>query len=157
MHGRCCPNQATGVLPGRTAGTIHNKGVSMDVTHFKLTSKILFQPVDAGVLSPTALALGSQPKQVRCGFQCWFWEALGSSVQVLEVLAWWFRRFGVMFGVVLPGRGAQPWPGVVARELTRYPVASLRMRNTSLDVGGYWVASPTDAWITNLDRSRPDM
>jgi len=86
MHGRCCPNQATGVLPGRTAGTIHNKGVSMDVTHFKLTSKILFQPVDAGVLSPTALALGSQLKQVRCGFQCWFWEALGSSVQVLEVL-----------------------------------------------------------------------
>ena len=30
-----------------------------------------------------------------------------------------------------PGRGAQPWPGMVARELTRYPVARLRMINTS--------------------------
>ena len=37
---------------------------------------------------------------------------------------------------VSPGRGAQPWPGMATRELTRYPVARLRMINTSLQFHG---------------------
>eukprot|EP00435_Cladocopium_sp_Y103_P004622 s7191_g1.t1 len=32
---------------------------------------------------------------------------------------------------IVDALGAQPWPGMVARELTRYPVARLRMKNTS--------------------------
>ena len=46
---------------------------------------------------------------------------------------------------IFPGRGAQLWPGMAARELTRYPVARLRMINTSL-VGGCFSHPPTMSW-----------
>ena len=54
-----------------------------------------------------------------------------------------------------PRRGAQLWPGLAARELTRYPVAWLRMINTSL-VGGCF-SHPPDyvmALSANLERQR---
>ena len=54
-----------------------------------------------------------------------------------------------------PRRGAQLWPGLAARELTRYPVARLRMINTSL-VGGCF-SHPPDyvmALSANLERQR---
>ena len=46
---------------------------------------------------------------------------------------------------VFPGRGALLWPGMAARELTRYPVARLRMINTSWS-GGALATPLTMSW-----------